>query len=1146
MKTLTIFLLFSSLLFSQVTPKEEWLKHYNTSAPGSLDIAVDLKTDASGNVFVAGQVLNSSMQTDILLLKYSPAGTLLWQKYYDGGKGDDDINALAVDNEGNVYFTGETEIGNDMTDMLTVKYDPSGNLVWAVKYSGSSVGNDAGNAITVNSSGDVFVSGMSMSSLFSTDFITVRYDKSGTLKWASRYTGTNMSIGQAMDIALDNLGNIYAAGSFGSAFHGGLDYLTVKYNSEGAQLWASRYNGPANSDDIANSIAVDQNGNVFVTGLSNGSNTSTDILTLKYDNTGKEVWNNSYNGTLNREDQGRKILLTPQGDLAVIGTVNSSSAVSSRDLVTILYNSQGSQQWAVVYNGPANDFDEATGAAVDNAGNIYVCGQSTGNNTGGDYLLLKYNMNGQKVWEVRYNSGNDASDQATAISVLNDGTIYLTGNSGSTKDNSTITTIKYSQQSQQNPTAVILSSPQNNSAGLPLSPVLKWFKMKDASAYELQLATSSAFNDLVFWNSSLTDTFKAINNLTALTKYYWRVRALVNNTWGEWSDTWAFETQATSLQVPALLWPLNNSLNQPLILTFQWDKVTTADKYQLQIAKDMDFINLVLDDPDVYYTSRQAGPLQLNTQYYWRVRAKNSTMTSNWSAVNRFTTTSTGYLWIVNLNISDNGSNKAALTFGLAKGATNGVDKQLDEMLLPPLPPKGIFDARFELPITPNEYSLKDFRSDTLKNADWLFTFQPGTSGYPIVLKWNPKTLPPGIFHLRDVLTGFKVFVNMKYDSVLVLTNTDITALRIEFRKEFCTEISYDGGWTMISLPFKFMNMLPDVIFPGLISPIYEYLNGYNIVDVVKLSKGYWAKFNIKFHLTLCGEIADTDSIVLKAGWNLIGPVNGDMDLTLVYTVPADIISSMFFGFNNGYFIEKVLKAGKGYWVKSKTDGTLHIRQQGIPLARTESAIPIPGEQLGEVVITDNHSRQVSLFLSNRNIDLNGYDMPPMPPAGIFDARFSSDRFVEILNGQSLEIRLTSASYPVRIRSKELYARIKTAPGQPGTVLTPDDEFVITDPNITSIYIEAEQSPSTYQLFQNYPNPFNPATNIKFYIPEKNTVSLVIYDHLGQKVAELLNGEVEQGFHIIPWNAGGYASGVYFYELRTPVYSQVKKLILLK
>jgi len=86
----------------------------------------------------------------------------------------------------------------------------------------------------------------------------------------------------------------------------------------------------------------------------------------------------------------------------------------------------------------------------------------------------------------------------------------------------------------------------------------------------------------------------------------------------------------------------------------------------------------------------------------------------------------------------------------------------------------------------------------------------------------------------------------------------------------------------------------------------------------------------------------------------------------------------------------------------------------------------------------------------------------------------------------------------------------------------------------------------TFNLKQNYPNPFNPSTTIQFSIPKSESVTLEIYNLLGQKVATLVNEKLNAGSHTMFWNAAGFTSGVYLYRLQAGNYSEMKKLVLLK
>ncbi len=83
-------------------------------------------------------------------------------------------------------------------------------------------------------------------------------------------------------------------------------------------------------------------------------------------------------------------------------------------------------------------------------------------------------------------------------------------------------------------------------------------------------------------------------------------------------------------------------------------------------------------------------------------------------------------------------------------------------------------------------------------------------------------------------------------------------------------------------------------------------------------------------------------------------------------------------------------------------------------------------------------------------------------------------------------------------------------------------------------------------LYQNFPNPFNPNTTIQFYIPERNWITIALYDKLGRKIRTLVDGEYGKGLHAIQVDAAGLPSGVYLYRIRSENHTQTKKLILMK
>jgi hypothetical protein len=133
------------------------------------------------------------------------------------------------------------------------------------------------------------VTGYSPGSGTSSDYATIKYNSAGVEQWVARYNGPGNSDDAAFAIMVDVAGNIYVTGrSYSSST--GYDYATIKYNSAGIEQWIARYDGPENSDDIARAIAVGPAGNVYVTGYSGGSGTSSDYATIKYNSAGAEQW----------------------------------------------------------------------------------------------------------------------------------------------------------------------------------------------------------------------------------------------------------------------------------------------------------------------------------------------------------------------------------------------------------------------------------------------------------------------------------------------------------------------------------------------------------------------------------------------------------------------------------------------------------------------------------------------------------------------------------------------------------------------------------------------------------------------------------------------------------------------------------------
>ena len=437
-------------LFAQVA--QEWVARYN--GPGnSFEDVTSMAVDDSGNVYITGQSGGIGTSSDYATIKYNSLGVEQWVARYNGPQNTtDESKSIALDKSGNVYVTGNSAGDGTALDYATIKYNPSGVEQWVSRYNGPQNSTDQSKCISVDNSGNVYVTGYSQSGQNGYDIATIKYDSAGDSVWVEIFNTPEIgSADYANSLVIDTLGNVYVSGwrriPSGST---NLDYLTIKYNSTGLLLWAADYDGPANSNEVPNAIAVDGNGNVYVTGNSQNSLVSgadNDYATVMYNSSGVQQWVSRYNGPANGQDESRAIAIDDSGNVYITGQSTDVNG-STPDYATIKYNSLGAEQWVSRYTGiQDNSGDGANSLAIDNLGNVYVTGTSGSfSGTKADYATIKYNSLGVQQWAERYNGppGN-GTDQAKAIVLDNLGNIYVTGSSGGTGTSMDFATIKYSQ-----------------------------------------------------------------------------------------------------------------------------------------------------------------------------------------------------------------------------------------------------------------------------------------------------------------------------------------------------------------------------------------------------------------------------------------------------------------------------------------------------------------------------------------------------------------------------------------------------------------------------------------------------------------------------------------------------------------------------
>ncbi len=179
-----------------------------------------------------------------------------------------------------------------------------------------------------------------------------------------------------------------------------------------------------------------------------------------------------------------------------------------------------------------------------------------------------------------------------------------------------------------------LEYPPDSSYSIDTNVTFAWKKVESASSYQLQVATDEGFGNIVLDKNKLAAITQKASGLTLNTEYFWRVRSLSSTSNSNWSETWVFTTK---LAAPVLLKPTDKAITQSADVTVKWDTVPGAATYNIVLASDPDFNNIVYDSLSTTDSTFVYGLYEVGKTYYWKVRALNLPNEGYWSETHRFT-----------------------------------------------------------------------------------------------------------------------------------------------------------------------------------------------------------------------------------------------------------------------------------------------------------------------------------------------------------------------------------------------------------------------------------------------------------------------------------------------------------------------------
>jgi hypothetical protein len=403
------------------------------------------------------------------------------------------------------------------------------------------------------------------------------------------------------------------------------------------------------------------------------------------------------------------------------------------------------------------------------------------------------------------------------------------------------------------------------------------------------------------------------------------------------------------------------------------------------------------------------------------------------------------------------------------------------------------------------------------------------------------------------------------------------------------TTISMQPAWNLLSIPLLGSDMRKTTLFQNSVSNAFSYEpGGYVAAETLRMGTGYWLRYSVPDTQAISGTRVSIDTIPVYLGWNMIGALTYPMLASSVIPVPPVTFSSSFFGYSpsRGYYNVDTLKPGAGYWIRASRAGSIvldntmplysnissAITQAGSPTLTTTQLLD-PTSGYSNLKIQDAVGRERAIFYSEspKSIDLGKCQLPPVPPEGILDVRFTSQRYVEIPDQsnsgkeEKYPLSINSAVFPFIIRWDNIATEGKYSllriyytngaikeidlVGQGCFIVREGDDYLRSELIVRTI--QSNEIPKEYALHDNYPNPFNPATKFQYDLPVNSRVTLKVFDILGRVVAIVVDEVQDAGYKTINWNAldeGGctLSTGVYFYQLVAGDYKAVKKMLLVR
>jgi hypothetical protein len=1128
-----------------------------------------------GTLTIGTTTLNSFGLDDIFITKLDPEGNFLWAVKAGGSDYDEGI-AVTTDVNNNIIVTGSFSVdaffGSNVltssggTDVFTAKYAPDGSVIWARKGGGNSF--DASNAVAVDNNGNIYITGIFTRSITFDPFsiqggeyfsiFLVKYDSNGNAMWLNSGI-SNGFYNSGNGIATNSLNDVFLTGMFGDQINfsgtiltsvAGPDVFLVRYDTNGNLIWI-RQAGGTSYNEAGYDIAIAPNNDIFLTGgfsetINFGgippltSNSFSNSFVAKYNLSGTPQWavitgtaTNTFGGSLDLDNAGNIVVLSTTGQLGLKrGELDRVHFAKLRN--------DGNLIWEFEAGG---EFTNTIGGiAVNNNGEAYAAGGFDGAGTFGSYFLnnnglsdvfigklpspqvnlITPDINFESV-EVGNNANRTVSISNPSSTTLN---IYNFSLSGPNANEFSITgspeNIAPQQTANLNVTFTPLSLGQKNAVIVIESEAVTTPDTVYLSGVggNLSLTLSSNLLDFgtldvnnsaeLFLTLSNTGTQSIIINDIQISGSNQNEFGLI----GQLQDT---IPASESRNVRVIYTPsspgskfaelsiISNAPSSPDIVSLIGNAISSIIVDHPEITPLGQTTNLTVTPPEGFnvvtniFHYKRTGESEFQ-QSVMAISGENyiASIPSAFSTVR-------GIQYYIEFS-----DGEQTITFPSENPVSNPAALQvnIERLSFPETIPASIY-RMVSAPMMLDNPSLSAVLTDDYGPYDtltWkLFNWNPQTQEY-IEFPNLTKNFSPGnafwIIHRTGELFDFE-------NGESIPSSNNINVL-------------IEPGWNQIANPFAFPIDWSIIDKPTEVQPPVRWLPDsldyeYNQL-VLEPWEGYWVYNGLSQSANLSFPPIESsgDAIPGKLSEYLTGT-----DFYL--QIKSSIENSMYR--DNQNFIGMF----------SENSYALNSNLLEVP--------PITNDI--RLSIIDDNSKYAQKILAH-NVE-----------GGSWDIVLSTTHKNQNVNFYFNEIKSKPELFNLWLLDLDKQVSVQivnnTAVINPGNSERMSFQLIIgTEDFAKQKAGNISLLPLDYALYQNYPNPFNPSTTIEYNLRERSVVTLDIFDVLGRKVAAIFDSDLQNsGKHSVSWDGrnllGNYvSSGVYIYQLRANDFVLSKKMVLVR